>query len=118
MDFMEQLADKVSYGTKVLSQKTDEILQMTELRININNIEREIERSKLYIGELVYKYYLNERMPVEEIQQKCREVQNLYYKANRLKERVYTIKGLKYCVNCGESVGDDESFCPKCGKRI
>ncbi|QEK12463.1 zinc ribbon domain-containing protein [Crassaminicella thermophila] len=120
MDFMDKLAQKVSSGTRMISQKTDEIIEIAELKIDLKNIEEEIEEAKLYIGELVYKYFLskNESMPVSAINSKCREIQRMEYEKNRIKTRLNKIKGLKYCNFCGEVIIDEENYCPKCGHKI
>lgn len=120
MDFIDKLANKVSSGTRILSQKTDEIIEMTELKIELKNIEENIEEEKLYMGELVYKYFLsnNTYMPVVEIKAKCREIQRMEKEKNRMKAYLNKIRGLEYCRICGEPIEEDENYCPKCGYRI
>ncbi|QZY56356.1 zinc ribbon domain-containing protein [Crassaminicella profunda] len=120
MDIFDKLADKVSYGTKKISQKTDEIIEITELKMDLKNIEDEIEEAKLYIGELVYKYFLanDNSMPVSQIKGKCREIQRMETQKNRVKTRLYRIKGLTYCRFCGEAIDDEENYCSKCGHKI
>ncbi|TCO70214.1 zinc ribbon domain-containing protein [Marinisporobacter balticus] len=120
MDFIDKLANKVSSGTKILSQKTDEIIEMTELNIELKNIEAYIEEEKLYIGELVYKYFLSNsnNMPIAEIKGKCGEIQRLEKEKHRMKTRLNRIKGWQYCRICGEPIEDEENFCPKCGHKI
>ncbi|QXM06320.1 zinc ribbon domain-containing protein [Crassaminicella indica] len=120
MDFLDKLADKVSSGTKKISQKTDEIIEITELKLDLKNIEDEIEEAKLYIGELVYKYFLSNdsSMPVGQIKGKCREIQRMEAQKNRMKARIYRIKGLAYCRFCGEAIDDEENYCSKCGHKI
>jgi rubrerythrin len=120
MDFFDKLADKVSVGTKKISRKTDEIIEITELKLDLKKIDEEIEEPKLYIGEVVYKYFLsnNNSMPVGQVKGKCREIQRMEAQKYRIQTRLYRIKGLTYCRFCGEEIVDEENYCPKCGRKV
>ncbi|WZL74532.1 zinc ribbon domain-containing protein [Clostridiaceae bacterium 35-E11] len=119
MDFMDKLVQKVSEGTKVLSQKTDEIIEITELKVSMKKMEADIEEIKFMIGDLVYNYYLsnNTSIPTLEIKERCKEIQRLEQEVNRIKVRVNRLRGLAYCSSCGEFLEEEENYCPKCGHR-
>lgn len=118
MDFMDKFAQKFSKGTKALSEKTEELFEITELKMNIKNIEEDIEEAKLYIGEVVYKYFKSNNIPLDEVKEKCREIEKMYYEINNLKEKINYIRGTEYCKGCGYMLDDDEIYCPKCGHRV
>jgi hypothetical protein len=119
MDFIDKFAKKVSESSKNLSKKTDKILELTEIKIDIKNIEDQIRENKMYIGELVCKNFdCYGKLPLSDIYEKCKEIQRMYQKINLLKERINKIKGLQYCTFCGESIDKYENYCSNCGKKI
>ena len=119
MDFLERFIDSIDRGTHALSVKTDEVIALTEMKMDISAIEGEIEDHKLYIGEIVYKYYTQEKgaMPTNEIKRRCMEIKRLERKLNMVKERMVRKRGLSYCKDCGEIIKKKENYCPKCGNR-
>ncbi len=95
MDLMEKLIKNISEGTKIISEKTDEIIEIAEIKVGIRNTKSEIEEAKLYIGELVYQYYLdsdNHEMIIEEINEKCKEIKKMDQQKNDLNEKLKSIK--------------------------
>ncbi|PAB56832.1 zinc ribbon domain-containing protein [Anaeromicrobium sediminis] len=119
MDFLERFIDSIGRGTHTLSVKTDEVIELTEMKMNIRGIEEEIEEHKLYIGEIVYKYYTEEKahMPTSEIKRRCMEIRRLERKLNMMKERMVRKRGFGYCKNCGEIIKKKQNYCPRCGNR-
>ncbi len=118
MDFMEKLVSKVSEGTKVLSKKTDELLEITELKMDIKRLEDEIEDAKLFIGEMVYRSYLGKEPGTAEMREKCREIEQMYYKIQQLTLEVNEIKGVRQCVHCDIEIKEYLNYCPGCGNKI
>jgi len=104
----------------MISKKTDELLEIAEMKIAIRDMESEIEDAKSYIGELVYQYYLNThdlKMLSDEIKQKCAEIYEMNEEINRLKKKLNLIKGNHFCKFCGEILNPHERYCPYCGKK-
>ncbi|MBF8983977.1 zinc ribbon domain-containing protein [Lutibacter sp. B2] len=120
MKFVDKLADRISEGTRTLSQKTDEIIEITELKFDMRNIEKEIKEIKLAMGEMIYEYFISteNNMPLNQIKEKCREIQRLEKELNRMKSYVYKAKGLNYCHYCGEMVDHEEKYCSICGHKV
>ena len=120
MKFVDKLADRISEGTRNLSQKTDEIIEITELKFDMRNIEKEIKEIKLAIGDMIYEYFISteNNMPLKQIKEKCREMQRLEKELNRMKSYVYKVKGLNYCHYCGEMVDYEEKYCSICGHKV
>ncbi|MBB6216040.1 chromosome segregation ATPase [Anaerosolibacter carboniphilus] len=118
MDFMEKLVSKVSEGTKVLSKKTDELLELTELKMEIKHLEDEIEEAKLFIGEMVYRSYLGKETGTAEMREKCSEIEQMYYKIQQLTQEVNEIRGVRLCPHCNIEIREYLNFCPSCGSKV
>lgn len=120
MDIIDTLAQKVSSGTRMLSEQTDKMFEMTELKMDMKQLENEIMEAKLYVGELVYKYSINNEgnMPLREIKAKCKEIYRMENEANKKKSRLNRHRGLKQCSKCNNVVADDENYCYRCGSRV
>ncbi|HHY90966.1 MAG TPA: hypothetical protein GX503_04800 [Clostridiales bacterium] len=120
MSWIDKWTQKLSEGTRMISKKTDELLEIAEIKLAIRDMESEIEDAKLYIGELVYQYYLNThdlKMLSDEIKQKCTEIDEMDREINRLKKKLNFIKGNHFCRFCGEILELYERYCPYCGKK-
>ncbi|WP_129598489.1 hypothetical protein [Anaerophilus nitritogenes] len=119
MDFLDKLADKVTSGTKILSQKTDEVIEIAELKLDLKNMEKQIQEIKISIGEIIYEYFFSKKndMPIMELQIKCKEIQQREREKNNIKRKLNSLRGLEYCYYCGAIFEEDENYCSNCGKR-
>ncbi|MCT4593981.1 MAG: hypothetical protein N4A57_06925 [Anaeromicrobium sp.] len=120
MDFLERFIDSIGRGTHTLSVKTDEVIELTEMKVDIKAIEEEIENHKLYIGQIVYKYYTQEKgtMPTSEIKRICMEIRRLEKKLYMMKDKMVRKRGYTYCKGCGQIIKKKQNYCPKCGNRV
>lgn len=118
MDFMEKLMTKVSEGTKVLSKKTDELLEITEIKMEIKRLEEEILEAKIFIGEMVYRNYLGDETSTMQLREKCKEIEQMYHRIHQLTSEINEIKGIRQCSNCHMDIREYSKYCPNCGNKI
>lgn len=118
MDFFTKLSQKVSEGSRVLSDTTDKLLEIADSKLTINRLEAEIDETKMLIGELVFKNYLGKNVPPALIQEKCEELDRLFQEVARIRGRLAQMKGVSYCRKCGSLVSGGDSSCQTCGYPI
>ncbi|WP_053957685.1 hypothetical protein [Inediibacterium massiliense] len=120
MDFLDKLADKVTSGTKILSQKTDEVIEIAELKLELKNIDKQIQAIKVSIGDIIYEYFFSKKndMPITDIQVKCRQIQQIERERNNIKRKLNALMGLEYCSYCGIAFEEDEHYCKNCGRKV
>lgn len=118
MDFFNKLGQKISEGSRTLSDTTDKLLEIADSKLEISRIESEINEIKVFIGEMVFKNYLGNNVPPALIQEKCKELEHLFHEISRIRERLDQVKGVSYCRRCGGQVRGGEGFCQKCGYHV
>ncbi|SHJ31921.1 hypothetical protein SAMN02745975_01805 [Geosporobacter subterraneus DSM 17957] len=118
MEFFNKLGQKVSEGSRVLSDTTDKLLEIADNKLAINRLEAEIDEIKMLIGELVFKNYLGKSVPPALIQEKCEELERLFQEVARIRGRLVQMKGVTYCRRCGSQVRGGDSSCQTCGYPI
>ncbi len=119
MDFLDQMAKKISTGTNLASKKTDELIASAELKMTISKMENEIEDAIYQLGESMFNSFAsNNIMSVNEIQLKCKEIQRMYKGVARLKKNYNSYKGLVGCRACGADVEEGFRYCPSCGNKL
>ena len=119
MDLFDKMARKISFGTSLISKKTDKLIAVTEIKINISKLESEIEEDIYSLGEIVLNYYnTNNNISLNSVQGRCKEIQQKYQNLNRMQKKYHIYKGTLSCSYCGEEIDHGTRFCPNCGNRL
>jgi len=92
MDIFKELSEKAKTTAKIVGEKSSDIVEVGRLRIQINNLENDIRRTKTEIGQLFYKAYAeDEEIPGEKILALCEEIKEKYAEIEDLKEKIENI---------------------------
>lgn len=116
MEIFEKIGDAASKTYKFTAEKTSKIAKETKLKIQINESKRKIEDLYREIGEEVYqKSILDEDIKMEDLKDKCDEIDELSDKIINCKNEILTLKEKRQCKNCYEEIDITAHFCPNCG---
>ncbi len=104
--------------TKVVADKTTNIVDVTKLNLSLNETER--KTSKLYekIGNFVYTKYAEGTEFDGELKEICAEIDSLKKDAAKLKEQVAALKNTSACPSCGQLNDKSSDYCSKCGEKL
>ncbi|MDD2482451.1 MAG: hypothetical protein WCY24_07825 [Lutispora sp.] len=94
MSFLKNLGDKALNTAKVVGNKSQDLMEISKLKLQISQVEGDIKKLKSEIGEVVYNAYANglgspsdqvvtlcdsitaKHAEIEEIKVKIQQVQN------------------------------------------
>lgn len=94
MENKKKLSEKVFKVASSATKKAEDVMKTGEYKINIKLISTEIEKRKLYIGNLIYKWYNNNEIEKNEILKTCKEIMDLEEKINEIQRKISRLKEL------------------------
>lgn len=119
---MQDIIDKILSGvektTKVVVQKSTDVVESTKLRYSIMSEEGRANDIIKDIGQLVYDAYKSGEGSPESIQQKCCDLELLFGEIEDKKNLLAKLRNQKRCVSCGHSNEINASFCNRCGVKL
>lgn len=91
MDFFDDLGKKVGETAKVFGDKTQNIVEVSKLNVEIGKEEATIKGLYCKVGEAVYRAHTGEET-AEDIDNLCREIHERKQRVEELKNRVKNLK--------------------------
>ena len=68
MSFLKNLQEKAATAAKVVGDKSQEMMEIGKLKLHITQLEGEIKKLKLDLGELVYDAFSKDtEFPLEQV---------------------------------------------------
>lgn len=116
-DGASTVAKSVGGGASTVAKKSGELLELSKLSLSISSNDEKIKDSYIELGEMVYNRYKNNQQLDPDLTEKCNKIFQMEKNNKDMKERVHELKKVKYCLNCGYELEDEDVFCPKCGAK-
>ncbi len=93
MSILKNLGNKAMSTAKVVGSKSQEMVEVGKLKIQINQLESDITKLKTEIGEIVYNAQTNEQeLDEEQIVSLCNNINAKYSEIEGLKEKIQEVK--------------------------
>ncbi len=118
MDFLDTLKDKISHTTRVVAKKSNELVELTKLRAQAADQEREIDGILRKIGQALYDAYKVGGESYDSIEDACEELDAAYARLDELQEKIGELKNVKKCPACQKEMDKDAVFCSVCGVKF
>lgn len=113
--------DKIKSGTKnavsKVNDKVEEASEVSKLRKEMGDLNRDITEQKKLIVEAVLKKYENKE-ELGDLAQYCDKIAQDQAEIERLNKEIYTVKGIRICSNCNTPATENDVFCRKCGAKL
>lgn len=113
----EKFVETLNHTGKAVSEKTKQGTDIVKANLKITTEERELNDLFLEIGKLYYKNN-SENPCCDQMKELFEKVAEKEASVEELKSKVRALKGVTVCRNCGAEVGEDNTFCGKCGAKI
>lgn len=113
MSFFESIKEQASSAVK----STSEMIEISRLNRQINNMEEDIEHILSNIGKLLFQSYVNGSQVEPEMEQKCLAVKESLQQIDELKLRILGLKDKKLCINCSAELNIVDLYCSRCGAK-
>lgn len=94
-DSFNKVTKSLSEGASNVVQKSNDLIEITKLNVEINNEEKKKEQIYLDIGKLVFENYVNKTPIDEKIKDKCKAILKHDEQIKNIKEQISDVKKLK-----------------------
>jgi len=118
MDIFESIKSTISNTAKSAAKKSNELVEITKLKMSISNLEMDITRLMGDIGESVYDAYKNGEGTAEDLPDICEQIDIKYADIEESREKLRKLKNVKLCPTCKNEVDPEAVFCSKCGQKF
>ena len=124
MDFINkvsQLSKKVGEGAektyKAVADKSGKIIKETQMRVKANDKEGDKEMLYYEMGKAIYDMYKKGEDVGASFAKNCKKIDKLDKEIEEMETHMLYLRGWRKCANCGETIGIENKFCPKCGDK-
>lgn len=118
MTTFEDILCKAKNVAESAGKKTNDLVEMTKLKMEAAETEKDIASTLEGLGRLVYDGK-KAGEDVSVMTDECvRRVDELTEKLEGIREKILEYKNAIRCSKCGAVNTDDSDFCKKCGARL
>lgn len=118
MDIIEKIISNVEKTTKVVVQKSTDVVELTKLKLAISNAENEARDLMYEIGKLVYKAYQSGEGNPELVEEKCVRLDEIKADIDEKRGEYARLRNMKRCPKCEKENESSALFCSKCGEKL
>ncbi len=108
--------NKISRKT---TEATNKIAREAKLKMKISDNKCKIKDLYEEIGKISYESHIREKGEnlYEKIKDRCSKIDELSKEIEEYRKEILTLNHKKMCIKCYSEIGDEDLFCPKCGKK-
>ena len=118
MATFEEILNMAREGAEKVGQKTSDFVEITRMKMNIAELEKEIAATYEGLGRLVYDAQKSGQ-DCDDLVRACIEnIEELQADVDEIRDQLYAFKHMKKCAACGAVNDEDADFCNKCGKPL
>lgn len=117
MTFLDNFGKRLSEAAQAAAKKSGELMEVTKINMNITQEEDKIKKLYTNIGKKVYESYLKDPDNYAQFKEECEAIGSHNENIKKMKARILEAKNLRLCSACGEEIGNDVVYCPKCGAK-
>jgi len=111
-NFLDRLSEDFNKGIKNISSKSKELIEITKLKTDIKDLQRQIPEKYTKLGKKVYEMNNKHGINQSQIQTQCEEIAGLFKQIHVHEVQIIEIEKQAKM----ERVGTDKAFCPKCNE--
>lgn len=118
MDIIEKIINNVEKTAKTVVQKSNDVVEITKLKMAISNAEAEAEELIADVGRLVYEAYKSGEGNPELVEEKCEQIEALKKDIEEKRNLFAKLRNLKRCNECEYENEAEAVYCCKCGSKL
>ncbi len=118
MDFND-VVEKARQGFNVVAKKTEDVVNISKLRLEKSSLEAKLSKSYEILGKLCYDAVKDDDdFDAESVKPVIDDITEKIGQINKIKKDIITVQNKKQCTNCGCGIDKDSVFCNKCGTKV
>ena len=116
MAFLGDFSKKISATSQTVVQKAKEMSDISNLKGDIAQEQKKIEKYYQNLGRLYYELKNDE--PDLELEELVALIRNSYGKIDEINEKIAELEKTETCPVCGTKLESDMIFCVGCGTKV
>ena len=118
MDFNE-LVDKAKVGFDAVCKKTEDVVNVSKLKIDKSGLEAKLSKSYEMLGQLCYDAIQNgEDMNGDSFKALIDDITENRESIKELDDRIQGYKSKKLCPKCHSTIDINSVYCSNCGEKV
>lgn len=113
----KKVSDVAESTYKTVADKSGKLVEEAKLKLRTNELESDIEKIYIELGEAVYEQYKAGQDVGKEASKSCKQVEKMLKEIKKMDTKILYMKNLRVCENCLDTIGVDNKFCPTCGEK-
>ncbi len=118
MSKIDELFNKAKAVANAAGKKTGEMVETSKLKLQVVQINSDIDKIYKRIGELTYSQARNHIDAHREIEDAMAEIDKMYQEVEDLNIKINNSQQIIKCGNCGAANPIESIFCSRCGKSL
>ena len=118
MDFLDKIIKKVEKTTKVVMQKSTDVVELTKVKLAITSAENEADELLREIGSIVYDAYKSGEGNAELVEEKCVKLEKMKEEIEEKKNQFALLRNMKRCPECEYENEAKAVYCSKCAAKL
>ena len=118
MASFEEVLYKAKEMAEAAGKKTADFVEVTRLKMNAAEIEKDIAVTFEGLGRLIYDGRKDEQDVSSMVDECILKVDELQARLDEVRNKIYEYQKVVRCQKCGTVNTDDSAYCKRCGARI
>lgn len=118
MDFNE-LVDKAKLGFDAVCKKTEDVVNVSKLKLDKSGLESKLSKSYEMLGQLCYQATVSgEDTDGDAFKTLIDDITANITEINELSLKIQSFKNKKLCPKCNSAIDMNATFCSNCGEKV
>lgn len=118
MGILEDTLVTLKSAAVIAVEKTEKIIDVSKLKINLSEQERKLSKCFEDLGKLTYNKIKNSDANDEENSKIIAQIDNLYEQIKNINDQISLSKNQIRCKRCGYDNDNNAFYCGKCGSLL
>ena len=118
MGLFEDVVFNVKTTAGVVGKKAADVIDISKLKYNLAEINREIGKEYAKLGKLCYDDRKHGDADSDGANQIVARIDALFEQKNAISDKILAFLNKKKCQNCCEVVNDTAKYCSNCGVKF
>lgn len=118
MGILDDVVVNVKSAAEFVGVKAGQIVDISKLRINISELNSEINKRYIDLGRAVYDAHKNGEALETSAGDVVEEIDSLYAQLNSVMAEINTLQNKVICNVCGKQCSSESAYCSYCGAKL